>query len=150
MHHATSLFATDRPSSLEIRVKVSPSPRALILFAHGSSRATWRAPLETLCAQIQSQSPAHVRVVLAFLERCPPTLPEVVTACVDDGFTHIDVLPMFISAGGHVLRDVPPLLTEIRAAHPALQLHMHPAIGAHPVIATAIAGLVSAPEQDDL
>ena len=119
-----------------------PTRRSLVLFAHGSSRAAWRAPLHALQQQIQGEVADHVQVHLAFLERCEPTLLAVVHAAVPDGVETVEILPMFISGGGHVQRDLPPLIAAVRAAHPTLTLLLHPAIGEHPAIATAIAGLV--------
>ena len=33
----------------------------------------------------------------------------------------VDVLPLFLGAGGHVRKDLPPLLDALRAAHPAVR-----------------------------
>ncbi len=115
---------------------------ALVLFAHGSSRPEWRAPLDSLRTWTQEEVAAHVQVHLAFLERTRPTLLEVVAGAVAAGAAAIEILPMFISGGGHVERDLPPLMAALQAAHPGLPVKLHPAIGEHPAIVTAIAGLV--------
>ncbi|MCO4762978.1 MAG: CbiX/SirB N-terminal domain-containing protein [Myxococcales bacterium] len=113
--------------------------RALVLFAHGSSRPAWRAPLDTLCAQVQQTVPLPLR--LAFLERCSPGLHDVVDELAALGVTEVEILPMFISGGGHVDRDVPPLIAEAEARHPTLTFRLLPAIGAHPALVAAITSI---------
>ena len=49
---------------------------------------------------------AEGRVRAAYLQLSPPSLLEAVTAAAQGGFRRIAVLPLFISAGGHVMRDV--------------------------------------------
>ena len=122
---------------------IATNPKiALVLFAHGSSRPEWRAPLDSLRTWTQEEVASHVQVHLAFLERTTPTLLDVVATAVADGAEAIEILPMFISGGGHVQRDMPPLLAALKVSHPGLPVMVHPAIGQHPAIVTAIAGLV--------
>jgi sirohydrochlorin cobaltochelatase len=100
----------------------------LILFAHGARDPRWAAPFEAVAAQVRLARP-EVTVHLAFLEFMSPTLPEAVQALVQDGCQRIQVLPMFLGAGGHVRKDLPLLLDAARAAHPGLVLGLAPAIG---------------------
>ena len=58
-----------------------------------------------------------------------PTLADAITELVDAGHCHIRIAPLFMAQGGHLKKDVPILLDDIRARHPALQLELLPAIG---------------------
>ena len=114
----------------------SPS-RALVLFAHGARAASWAAPFERLRDGLRAQLPG-TPVTLAFLELMEPRLPEAVAAQVADGIDDITVVPVFLGQGGHLLRDLPALAEQIRAAHPGLRLQLAGAIGEDPGVQAAM------------
>ncbi len=102
--------------------------RVLILFAHGARDPRWVAPFERLQKIIQSQQ-SDILVALAFLELMTPSLPDLVEQLVQDGCDEIVVVPVFLGQGGHVLRDIPPLIEQLNTKHPGLQLKLMPAVG---------------------
>ena len=110
----------------------------LILFAHGARDPRWAAPFEAVAAAVRAARPG-LPVRLAFLEFMAPTLPEAGAGLAAAGCTHITVLPMFLGAGGHVRKDLPPLLDELRAAHPGLVVTLQPAIGEIDTVVAAMA-----------
>jgi sirohydrochlorin cobaltochelatase len=121
---------------------------AVILFAHGARDARWSRTLETLAAQLHGRLPASF-IGIAFLEFQPPTLQAALADAVTAGATRIDVMPVFWSSGGHVANDVPPLLEQIRAAHPRVALRMLPVLSELPgmlaFIAEAVVQAAAAP-----
>lgn len=114
------------------------SAQALVLFAHGARDARWAAPFEKLAERVRSQC-AGLRVELAFLELMSPRLPDCIAALVDEGYTEISVVPVFLGQGGHVLRDLPILLDEIRARHAQLKLTVAQAVGEDESVQAAMA-----------
>jgi sirohydrochlorin cobaltochelatase len=110
----------------------------LILFAHGARDPRWAAPFEAVAAAVRAARPG-LPVRLAFLEFMAPTLPEAGAALATAGCTHLTVLPMFLGAGGHVRKDLPLLLDELRAAHPGLVVTLQPAIGEIDSVVAAMA-----------
>ncbi|MDN4036549.1 sirohydrochlorin chelatase [Massilia sp. YIM B02443] len=102
--------------------------RGLILFAHGARAASWAAPFERLREQAAARL-QDTEVALAFLELMTPGLPEVAAGMVARGINDITVVPVFLGQGGHLLRDLPALADQLRAAHPGLQLNVVGAIG---------------------
>lgn len=111
---------------------------ALVLFAHGARDPRWAQPFQKLQAIASEQLP-HTQVELAFLELMEPRLPAVVNQLVEAGCTQVSVVPVFLGQGGHVLRDLPPLIDELRVAHPQLQLSVADAVGESPAVLEAIA-----------
>lgn len=129
----------------------SNTRQALILFAHGARAASWAAPFERLRALTQARMPG-VSVQLAFLELMTPRLPELVHALLADlpagAVLDATVVPVFLGQGGHVLRDLPLLVEELRQAHPQLHLKVVDAVGENASVLAAIADYcVAAPGQ---
>ncbi|WP_292934351.1 CbiX/SirB N-terminal domain-containing protein [Noviherbaspirillum sp.] len=112
--------------------------RALILFAHGARDPRWAEPFQRLQQITQAQSP-QVRVALAFLELMMPKLPELVRQLVQDGCTDMTVVPVFFGQGGHVLRDLPVMIEQLKKEFPGLQLKSAAAVGEDADVLNAIA-----------
>ena len=114
------------------------SNRALILFAHGARAASWAAPFQRLRELTAGQRP-DVAVSLAFLELMTPSLPEEAALLAARGVREITIVPIFLGQGGHLLRDLPRLVEELRAAHPEVSFSTVPAVGEDPDVLAAMA-----------
>jgi sirohydrochlorin cobaltochelatase len=77
----------------------------IVLLAHGSRDPRWRQPFERLRQQVAAASPHEV--ALAYLQQGAPTLEQVLVSVRDAGAGEAVVIPVFLSGGGHLLRDVP-------------------------------------------
>jgi sirohydrochlorin cobaltochelatase len=108
-----------------------------VLFAHGARSAGWAAPFERLRDMVAAQAP-EVEVSLAFLELMSPRLPEQVAALAAQGIDDVTVVPVFLGQGGHVLRDLPLILDEMRLAHPQLTIRAARAVGEDPTVLRAM------------
>jgi len=111
--------------------------RALILFAHGARAASWAAPFERLRDLTQARQP-EVRVVLAFLELMSPRLPDVAAALIAEGIVDITLVPVFLGQGGHVLRDLPLMVDELRVAYPQAAIKVVEAAGENEAVLKAL------------
>ncbi len=111
--------------------------RALVLFAHGARAASWAAPFERLRALTQARMP-EVPVSLAFLELMEPRLPEHIGALAAQGTTGVTIVPVFLGQGGHLLRDLPLMVEQLRAEHPQLQVDVAGAVGEDPGVLAAM------------
>ncbi|MTV40711.1 sirohydrochlorin chelatase [Duganella radicis] len=125
--------------------------RALVLFAHGARAASWAAPFERLRDLTRAREP-QVRVELAFLELMSPRLPELVAALTADGINDITVVPVFLGQGGHVLRDLPVMLDDLRVAYPQVSVKVVEAAGENAAVLQALSdycvGALSQPAPD--
>ena len=111
---------------------------ALVLFAHGARDPEWANPMRRVQAEIRQRLPG-VTVELAFLEFMAPTLLECVNGLIAQGVRKIVVLPMFIAQGGHLKRDVPELLEQLRGQHPGVEFLLSGAIGENEIVVQAMA-----------
>ena len=104
------------------------SGRGLLLFAHGARDPRWAEPFDAVAQRVRTLAP-DAQVALAHLEFMPPTLREAGAALAAAGCDQVDVVPLFLGAGGHVRKDLPALLVELAAAYPAIAWRLQPAIG---------------------
>lgn len=112
--------------------------QAVVLFGHGARDARWARPFEHIRGRLRAAMP-HRAVELAYLEFMTPDLPTAIDRLAADGATRIVLMPLFLGAGGHVLRDLPALLETARARHPGLAIEALPALGEHEAVLDAIA-----------
>lgn len=111
--------------------------QGLVLFAHGARDPRWAAPFERLQKMTQENMPT-VHVELAFLELMTPGLPELVENLRQKSVTQITVVPVFLGQGGHVLRDLPAMITSLKAQYPDLILTQVQAVGENELVLNAI------------
>ncbi len=116
--------------------------RALVLFAHGARDPDWAKPFEELRRSVNTLSPG-VTAELAYLDLMHPTLDEAVTGLAARGITHVTVVPVFFGQGGHLKRDLPAIVEQIRITHPDLKIDITPAIGEQPQVIAAIAACIT-------
>jgi sirohydrochlorin cobaltochelatase len=129
------------PTPLPLTVHHTPQPsHAVVLFAHGSRDPLWRLPIEAVAARTRALAP-DTTVTCAYLELCEPSLPDAVQALVDQGATHVRLLPVFFGMGKHAREDLPELTQALRAQHPGLTLTVLPAAGEHPALTSLLAQL---------
>ncbi|MGW9027195.1 sirohydrochlorin chelatase [Streptomyces sp. NPDC055722] len=113
-----------------------PAPPALVLVAHGSRDPRALSTVRTLAERVRELRP-HLPVHLGHIELNEPLLPDTLAALGDPGAV---LVPLLISRGHHVKRDIPEAVaaarTDIRIAAP---------LGSHPLLVeTLYARLVEA------
>ena len=102
--------------------------RGLMLFAHGARDPRWALPFEAVARRVRKHAPALV-VQLAYLEFMAPGLVDAGQALAETGCVRVDVVPLFLGAGGHVRKDLPLLLAELASLHPQVTWQLRSAIG---------------------
>ena len=100
----------------------------LLLFAHGARDPRWALPFEAVARSVRERDPRLI-VQLAFLELMAPNLLDAGHQLVQAGCARVDVVPLFLGAGGHVRKDLPELLTELAALHPQVAWQLRTTIG---------------------
>ena len=102
--------------------------QGLLLFAHGARDPNWAVPFDDVARRVRLAQPTWP-VELAFLEFMTPDLRSAGARLAQAGCEQVDVVPLFLGAGGHVRKDLPQLLDELRALYPAMQWELRRAIG---------------------
>ena len=124
MPAALRLIGTEPLNNLS---PTAPLP-GLLLFAHGARDPRWARPFEAIAARVAQRQPG-LPTVLAFLELMTPSLLDAGHQLVAAGCTRVDVVPLFLGAGGHVRKDLPALLATLAEAHPGVSWQLRGAIG---------------------
>ncbi|HWU98390.1 MAG TPA: CbiX/SirB N-terminal domain-containing protein [Oxalicibacterium sp.] len=112
--------------------------RAMVLFAHGARDPRWAEPFQRLQALVQKQAPDLV-VSLAFLELMSPRLPDLASELAADGIDAVTVVPVFLGQGGHVMRDLPVIVDELKQSYPNMTFRIAGAVGEDDSVLNAMA-----------
>ncbi len=99
----------------------------LILIAHGSHDPQWRSSVESLVDSLRTD-----QVRLAYMQCTPPTLIDVASEAIAAGAKTIRILPLFLTAEGHVARNVRSLVEQARETLAPIELQLLPPMGRHP------------------
>ncbi|MBQ0934812.1 sirohydrochlorin chelatase [Ideonella paludis] len=125
--------------------------QGIILFAHGARLSQWAEPFERVAQSVRAARP-DVVVELAFLEFMSPDLAQCGQGLVEQGCQRVDVLPLFLGAGGHVRKDLPERVEELATRFPEVVWTLRAAAGESDLVVQALAQLalqiVSSPQGD--
>ena len=115
---------------------------ALLLIAHGSRRQASNDEVRDLAQALKHQTGDEFSIVeCAFLELAEPSIPDGVSACVEKGAESVTVLPYFLSAGRHVVTDIPEELQKAQDKHPQVKIKTAPYLGSAQGISEILIGL---------
>ncbi|MDM0103654.1 CbiX/SirB N-terminal domain-containing protein [Variovorax sp. J22R24] len=112
--------------------------QGIVLFAHGSRDERWRAPVEAVARRVAELDPS-ARVACAYLELIEPDLRTAAARLVEAGVDAVRVIPLFLGMGKHVREDLPRLLEDLRALHPAVSFSLKSAVGEEPDVIELLA-----------
>ena len=101
---------------------------ASILFAHGARDPGWAGSLWRVREQMLARS-SGLRVELAFFGFIEPPLPDCVASLFNEGFERIVIVPMFIAQGGHLKKDLPLIVEELRHRYPQVVFEVAGPVG---------------------
>ncbi len=116
--------------------------KSLLLVAHGSRRAASNDEVRALASHLEVYTNgAYGQVACAFLELAEPSIPDGLRQAIHSGSREVIVLPYFLSAGLHVVADIPSELDVVRAEYPDVRITLASYLGASAGIVELLAGL---------
>lgn len=119
--------------------------KSLVLVAHGSRREASNEEIRQVAARLAERSHgSFADVTAAFLELAEPSIPDGIVASVDRGAAEVIVLPYFLSAGRHVVTDIPDEVEKARSARPDATIRIAPYLGSADPLLDVLAGLAAA------
>ena len=108
----------------------SSDPTAVLLIAHGSRHQPANDDLLEM-AQRMTDEGRHAIVEACFLELAEPDIPTGGDRCVERGARQVLMIPYFLAAGVHLLRDLTAARDELTARHPTVEFLLGSPLGPH-------------------
>ncbi len=129
---ATSAVASGAPSRSGESSQGREAPlRAWLLLDHGSRLVEAHSHLAELAAELGRRSPERA-VYVAHMELAEPSLAATIARCAQEGVKRLDLYPLFLAPGRHVLRDLPNQIEQAQSAYPEMQIRVLPSLGSQP------------------
>jgi sirohydrochlorin ferrochelatase len=104
--------------------------KSLLLVAHGSRREASNDEIRELTARLRAATDDFDHLGCAFLELAEPSIPDGLRQAIARGAREVVVLPYFLSAGRHVVTDIPAEIEPVQKEHPSVVIHIAPYLGA--------------------
>ncbi len=105
---------------------------ALLLIAHGSRQPEANADLVHVVEQLRQAG--RMIVEASYLELAEPNIDEGGARCEAQGTECVVLLPYFLSAGVHVLRDLTAARDRLAARFPHVEFRLAEPLGRHPLL----------------
>ena len=102
----------------------------LLVVAHGSRRDESNIEIGDLVARLRNNSSLFIGIDYAFLEIAKPSIQEALRQQIAQGAVDIIVLPYFLSAGRHVMTDIPEQVKQVSTDEPSIKIKIAPYLGA--------------------
>ncbi|MGB5540367.1 MAG: CbiX/SirB N-terminal domain-containing protein [Gammaproteobacteria bacterium] len=109
--------------------------KIMLVVAHGSRRAESNDEVRALAQQLNGLAREFDVVSCAFLELAEPSIPDGLREAITAGAREVVVVPYFLSAGRHVVKDIPGEVEVVRAEYPDITITLAPYLGAAPELA---------------
>jgi len=104
----------------------------IVIFAHGSTVASANeAVLKVTAAAAAAGQFQYVET--AFLEAAP-SLEDAVGRLVEQGVTHVLIIPYFLTLGVHLQRDLPAMVAKLVSFHQNVYIRVAPPLDGHPAL----------------
>lgn len=114
----------------------------LIVVAHGSRRESSNDEVRALTARIGELSLEQFdRVTCAFLELAEPSIPDAVESALLQGAMEVVVMPYFLSAGRHVVTDIPEEVAKTTRRYPGANVRIANYLGSSDLLPSILLGL---------
>jgi sirohydrochlorin ferrochelatase len=112
--------------------------KAILLIDHGSRRDAANEMMNCMANLVQAMAGPDVIVRFAHMELAEPSISAGVEHCVAAGATELIVFPYMLSPGKHSTGDIPRLVADAAAAHPAVSVRVTNAFGVHEKLAELV------------
>ena len=110
---------------------------AIVLLAHGSLDPRWKEPFEKILFRLEKELGKN-NIKLAYMDFIKPDFESVVKELFDENIKEIKLLPLFMSGGGHVDKDIPKIVSALKDKLNGIKIKILPAIGEYPEVSSAM------------
>ncbi|MFZ5945315.1 MAG: sirohydrochlorin chelatase [Bacillota bacterium] len=94
--------------------------QGIIILGHGSRREDANEEIKEITSKLQDKNPDKLYQV-AFLEFGKPSLVDAIEGMLEQEVKEIIVMPMFLTIGNHMHRDIPGKLLRLKTTYPHIK-----------------------------
>ena len=117
--------------------------KSIVLIVHGSRLQSSNDEAKQLVDKLAEKLAAKYPIFeIAFLELTRPSIAEAIESCIQQGASEVCVLPYFLCAGHHVMRDIPNELKPLQKKYPQIVFQMTAHVGSSDLITDLLCELV--------
>lgn len=118
--------------------------KSIVLVAHGSRLQSSNDEAKQLAHKLAERllSSRYQIFEIAFLELTTPTIADAVENCIQQGASEVCVMPYFLCAGHHVMRDIPNEVKPLQNKYPHIAFQMTAHVGSSDLITDLLCELV--------
>src|SRR3954471_19520527 len=113
-------------------------PTAILLIAHGSRNSSANDDLHELVGRLAGRGDYPI-IEPCFLELAEPDIPAGGARCVARGADRVLMVPYFLSAGVHLIRDLSAARDDLGRRHPGIEFRLGSALGPDPLLDDLVA-----------
>ena len=128
--------ARSEPERQFVWTAMAGAPSSKPPFFSSPTAAGTRRPM-TICTRWPRGLPRNGELPIVeacFLELAEPDIATGGSRCVARGATRVLMIPYFLSAGVHLLRDLTRAREELSRRHPGIEFRLGPPLGPHPLL----------------
>jgi sirohydrochlorin ferrochelatase len=125
-----------------------PAHTAVLLIAHGSRHQPANDDLRAMAARFAAGGRYPI-VEACFLELADPDIAAGGARCVARGAGRVLMIPYFLSAGVHLLRDLTAARDDLSRHHPGVEFRLGPPLGPHPLLDELVAARIGELERGE-
>ncbi|GEM_PF-6000642 len=101
----------------------------LVIVSHGSKNKAWLKPINNLVYFLKRKHSKN-KIFVAYLENTKPGLDSILSSL--NNIKTINILPLFISCGNHVKKDIRKIILSYRKCHKNTTINLLPSVGENP------------------
>jgi sirohydrochlorin ferrochelatase len=105
--------------------------KAVLLIAHGSRKQDANEDLVLLAEELISRGEYPI-IEYCYLELAEPDIMQGFSQCLEKGATEILMMPYFLSAGAHAVKDMKDYRTQFLKKHPEINVQLCKPLSRHP------------------
>jgi sirohydrochlorin ferrochelatase len=117
--------------------------KSIVLIVHGSRLQSSNDEAKQLVDKLAEKLDAQYPILeIAFLELTSPSIAEAIESCIQQGANEVCVMPYFLCAGHHVIRDIPNEIKPLQEKYPHMPFHITGHVGSSDLITQLLCELV--------
>lgn len=115
--------------------------KAILYIGHGTRSKQGAEEARSFVHRVMERIDIPIQE-LSFLELTEPSIAQGFTKCIEKGASEITVVPIFLLAAGHIKKDIPDTLDELKKQYPEVIVKVKDPFGVQELLLDGLAELI--------